>query len=576
MSGAPDTHPPRPVRPASPRSPRSAAFWPLSLVVTSVAFGVGLVKLVADFGRPYYHYGDQAVLASRVGDAMRFHIQLGPYSRFGWSHPGPALFYLQAPVYSLANTNPRSLFVGSLLINGICIVAALAVVRRFAGEWSALWATAVVGIVLLALGANAIETFWNPDLEAAAVLLVMVLTAGAVSGSGLSVVGVALVGSYVVQTDVGTVPLVGVMAVVAVVGYVTQLVLRPRRRRRGRNRPPAGRVVPAVLAVLGVAAVAVAWIPPLVQQVRGHPGNLSALYDFFSHPTATAAKYGSTHSLSAAWAVVANSTTAVPFGNVSATAAMTHAAAGRQWTVVVWAALAVIGMVGAGWRRRWFAFGLGLTTLVGLVVSVISVERIVGPIGNYLAFWMALVPVPAVVGIGVLAVEAVSRRDSVDSPTEATEPPPTAPRWRVGLGWALAIVLLLPVVGVAGQLARGSALVDSEGNLEIAQLTGFTVAHLRPSPARDVLVVMGNADRWPEASGLVLQLTEDGYHPTVTPTWGFMFTPRYVAGPAPQAQVVLTDATGTTAADTALSQTYSHGDVPTTITFVPPPTAPAG
>jgi hypothetical protein len=144
------------------------------------------------------------------------------------------------------------------------------------------------------------------------------------------------------------------------------------------------------------------------------------------------------------------------------------------------------------------------------------------------------------------------------------------------LGWGLAIVLLLPVAGVAGQLGRGSALVDSEGNLEIAQLAGFTVAHLKPSSERDVLVVMGNADRWPEASGLVLQLTKDGYQPTVTSTWGFMFTPRYVAGSAPQAQVVLTDATGTPAADTALSQTYSHGDVPTTITFVPAPAPPAG
>jgi len=568
MRGAPDSH--------LPRSAGSAPFWPLSLVVTSLAFGVGLVKLVADFGRPYYHYGDQAVLASRVGDAMRFHIELGPYSRFGWSHPGPALFYLQAPVYSLSNTNPRSLFLGSLLINGICIVATLAVVCRFAGEWSALWATAVVGVVLLALGANAIETFWNPDLEAAAVLLVMVLTAGAVSGSGLSVVGVAMVGSYVVQTDVGTVPLVGVMAVVSVVGYLTQLVLRPRRRHRRDS--PAGRVVPAVMAVLGVATVAVAWIPPLVQQFRGHPGNLSALYDFFSHPTATAAKYGSTHSLSAAWAVVANSTTAVPFGNVSATAAMTTAAAGRQWTVVVWAALAAAGMVWGGWRRRWFAFGLGLTTLVGLVVSVISVERIVGPIGNYLAFWMELVPVPAVVGVGVLTVEALSRRKAapVDSPTEATAPLKSPAWWRPGLGWALAVALLLPVVGVAGQLGRGSALVDSEGNLEIAQLTGFTVSHLRQSSERDVLVVMGNADRWPEASGLVLQLTQNGYHPTVAPTWGFMFTPRYVAGSAPQAQVVLTDAIGTAATGTALSQTYSLGDVPTTITFVPAPTAPAG
>jgi hypothetical protein len=82
---------------------------------------------------------------------------------------------------------------------------------------------------------------------------------------------------------------------------------------------------------------------------------------------------------------------------------------------------------------------------------------------------------------------------------------------------------------------------------------------------------MGNADRWPEASGLVLQLARDGYHPTVTREWEFMFTKPYVASSAPQAQLVLTDGIpGAPPGFAGLSQTYSDGDVPTTITFVEP------
>jgi hypothetical protein len=96
-------------QPASHRRRSSWTAWPLSIVVLPLAFVVGLVKVVATYGRPYYHYGDQAILALRVGDAMKFHAEVGPYSRFGWSHPGPALFYLLAPVYSLSGTNPRSL-----------------------------------------------------------------------------------------------------------------------------------------------------------------------------------------------------------------------------------------------------------------------------------------------------------------------------------------------------------------------------------------------------------------------------------------------------------------------------------
>ena len=333
-----------------------------------------------------------------------------------------------------------------------------------------------------------------------------------------------------------------------------------------------------LLSALGVAVLAVAWLPPLVQQFRGHPGNLSALYDFFSNPTATAAKFGPTHSLKAAWAVVANATTAVPWGNVSATASMTTAAAGRQQMLVVWAGLAVVAMVWAGWRRRWFAFGLGLTTLAGLAVSVVAVERIVGPIGDYLAFWMELLPVPGVVAIGVLTVDGLQHR-AAGSAAASVEDHSTSRRWWwLAAGWTMAAVLVLPFGLVAGQLNRGSALVDSDGNLEIAQLAGFAVTHLGQASDTHVLVVIGNADRWPEASGLVLQLSRDGYHPTVEATWGFMFTPRYVAGPAPQARVVLTDGVPGSAPGVAgMSQTFSLGDVPTTATFMPAlPSHPAG
>jgi hypothetical protein len=407
------------------------------------------------------------------------------------------------------------------------------------------------------------------------VLLVMVLTAAAVSGSGLSVIGVAAVGSYVVQTDVGTIPIVGAMAVCAVIGYLVRLAMRPRGR-HGRSGGPARRWAPWLVSALGVAVVGVAWLPPLVQQSRGRSGNLSALYDFFTNPT-TAAKYGPTHTLKAAWAVVANATTAVPWGNVSATASMTTAAAGRQQMLVVWAGLAVVGMVWAGWRRHRFAFGLSLTTLVGLAVSIVAVERIVGSIGDYLAFWMELLPVPAVAALGVLAIDGLQHRASATSTPTAASPPTSTRWWRPVAGWTMAAVLVLPIGLVGWQLERGSALVDSNGNLEIGQLTGFAVAHLRQASQTNVLIVMGNADRWPEASGLVLQLSQDGYHPTVQPTWGFMFTPRYVARSADQAQVVLTDGVaGTPPGGAGLSQNFSLGDVPTTATFVPAPAPPVG
>jgi hypothetical protein len=566
---------------------QAAATWPVSVVATAVAVVVGVVKVVSTYGQTYYHYGDQAVLGLRVIEAAHFDGQLGPYSRFGWSHPGPALFYLLAPVYRLSGNDPRALIAGSLLVNGACLVAAVAVVRRFAGEWSARWSVAVLGVIALALGVAFFETFWNPNLEAAPVLLAMALAAAAVAGSGLSVVWLGVVGSYVVQTDVGTTLIVAVLALVAVVGWACQAAARKRRDHPmvGGGAPATpGDIPPAagyptarvVLVLAGLALVALMWVPPLVQQADGHPGNLSTLFHFF---TTSSTKYGATHSLSQAWATVANSTTVVPFGSVSATASMTTATVGREATLVVWLGLAVAGVAWSGWRRVWFALGLSLASLAGLVASVVSAERIVGPINDYLVFWMALVPAPALVALGVLVVDQLHRLHRRTAPSRRAHAQPRPhtraanrpPAWRTAGWWVLAAALVVPGLLVAVQWAPGSAALGSEGDPEIGQLSGFASSHLGPPTGGQVLVVMGNADRWPEAAGLILQLTREGYHPMVTPLWEFMFTARLVTTSTRQPQLVLTDPTSTPWAGATASATFARGDVPTTINYVPAP-----
>ena len=567
--------------------------WPLSVVAMAVAVAVGVIKVMTTFGRPFFFYGDEAVLGLRVIDATHLQAVLGPYSRYGWSHPGPALFYLIAPLYRFSGSDPRALTAGALLINGLCLVGAVGVVRRFAGEWSARWSVAVVSIAVLALGLNFFEYFWNPTVEASAVLLSMVLTAAAVSGSGLSVVWLAVVGTYVVQTDVGTLPLIGFLAVVAVIGWVVQAVARSRREAAQAlaavdDRTPARRVhlggsrlaearaqhrqtTRWVLGAVGVVGVILLWIPPVHQQLTGHPGNLWALWHFFTSPTP--ASVGHTHSLADAWSMVANATTSVPWGNPTANAVVTTAAIGREATVVVWAGLSLATVVWGALRRRWFAVGLGVTTLGGLVVAVISAERIVGPVAGYLTYWMALLPIPGLVAVGDLAIgelgRVIGRRQAGTlerAPRHAR--PTTRPVWHQVGAWVLAVVLVVPALVVAWQWAPGTGSLASAGDPEIGQLASFATTHLAATPGADVHVVIGNADRWPEAAGLVFQLRREGYHPTVDPLWGFLFTPRMVSSGTGKAQLVLTDGVAGTA-PTAASVTVADGDVPTTITYVP-------
>lgn len=160
---------------------------------------------------PYYLIGDQAILDLRVRQAVRFQQLLGPFDRFGWHHPGPLYFYLLAVPGWLLGPGWRPDFVGTALIEaGSCLAVVWALRRRF-GPLGAIWAAACLGALSLALAARTpgvLVTFWNPLAVIFPLALVVVLCAGGAAGSLPSLVGAAIAGSFVVQTNVSTVPLV--------------------------------------------------------------------------------------------------------------------------------------------------------------------------------------------------------------------------------------------------------------------------------------------------------------------------------------------------------------------------------
>jgi len=48
--------------------------------------------------------GDQALIGLDADNASHLDQLVGPYSRYLWSHPGPAWFYLLTPVHWLAGS----------------------------------------------------------------------------------------------------------------------------------------------------------------------------------------------------------------------------------------------------------------------------------------------------------------------------------------------------------------------------------------------------------------------------------------------------------------------------------------
>src|SRR5262245_48122107 len=77
---------------------RRWAMW-VAVALVLVPLVANAIALIVNVGSDYYPWGDRAQLELRTRDIGSWVDMLGPYSRFHWFHPGPAMFYLFAPVY---------------------------------------------------------------------------------------------------------------------------------------------------------------------------------------------------------------------------------------------------------------------------------------------------------------------------------------------------------------------------------------------------------------------------------------------------------------------------------------------
>ena len=66
---------------------------------------------------------DWAIFELRARDVLDHGVFVGPYSRFGWNHPGPLLFYVLAVPYKLLGSKSISMHITALLVNGATIAA---------------------------------------------------------------------------------------------------------------------------------------------------------------------------------------------------------------------------------------------------------------------------------------------------------------------------------------------------------------------------------------------------------------------------------------------------------------------
>src|SRR5262245_20543822 len=108
---------------------------------------------------------DFALLELSTAAAAHGVVAQGPYSRFGWRQPGPAYFYVMAPLYRLSGGSSASLPLTALILNwGVALAMALLLSRRLNHSAPLLLALGLALVYGAYLGRGFAYNIWNPAL----------------------------------------------------------------------------------------------------------------------------------------------------------------------------------------------------------------------------------------------------------------------------------------------------------------------------------------------------------------------------------------------------------------------------
>ena len=210
----------------------------------------------------------------RIRDVWSFSANTpltGPWSRFGWSHPGPTMYYLLALFSKVNGEQAWASLVGNVLLQGLAIGWTARLSWKSGGLARLVPWLAVVALSYWATGPWILQQLWNPYLPFPFFALLLLQSWLVGSGQSQRLAGLAFVASFLVQTHVSyAIPVLGVGA-----WALIRLMVGEHRAGRSPRRWPLWRAPALVLAVV--------WFVPLVVDTAVHfPGNTVRLVRFYA------------------------------------------------------------------------------------------------------------------------------------------------------------------------------------------------------------------------------------------------------------------------------------------------------
>lgn len=507
-------------------------FLALPPLVAALPFLILALRVIANHRDPVYS-GDAALLELSVRSAAHGHQFLGPYSRFGFFHPGPAMFYLLAPFEWLTGYSSWALPLGIEI--GNAVVAALLVVvvqaayhktprlRGAIGSGAAGFAAALVTLLfILAIDIGLLQILWNP-LQIVLPAALLFVCIGLVDGFGWPAALGLAAATYITQTDLSTVP-VTVAAVLCGAVFALWSVVVKRRSDRERSATRESSHRGTRWSTLGPVALTAAalllWIPPLVEEIRDRPGNMSRLVSFFGH------NHGLTHpGWSASVSYVGRELAVFP-ARIPWSGSLTPQTVGEHRYAAAFAIflLAALLLAILGWRGGNGAhLRLAVISGVGALVAVYSVRSVDGQVYWYLTAWMSALVVPLLLGWVLLLAELLPRLGMA-----------------VVVG-GVAAVAILAVMASSTTAVEDNRAFPNEPRYRAATLTAWRM--LKPFLRADrngLVIVSGDSDLVPTLAGLVLKMSRNGISVKVTFDLAPPFDLGYRSPPGTKPEYLLT------------------------------------
>jgi hypothetical protein len=389
---------------------RSRLWRRLALVMLAICGLLAAVD-VARGAAPTWPIADAAVIEMYTIHALHGQQLLGPYSQFGWHHPGPAMFYLLVPFYLAGGPTMVSLNAGALAINLISIVAIAWVVWRNTQTTPVLTIALGCLMFLYLLRVHVVmASAWNPHIGILPLLALIIMCAALAAGDVRLLPASALFASFIGQAHIGLVP---VTAAVVVAALVFLAACREPGRRPGSTDPGRRRSL-AVWANLTAWLLVPVWVLPVAEELTQTPGNMTLVWRFFSGVGRTG------QPVEAAFRAAADMLLGVFRPDFHPAWGWLVRPSPSVWPVAL-AVLETVALAAVGlwaWRahRRFHAM---LAALCGLasIVAFWSATRIFGEIVDHDVFWASAL---GSIGVAIILGAVASKGDrwlSVRFPT---------------------------------------------------------------------------------------------------------------------------------------------------------------